>query len=110
MIFVAGIVMSLVVFLYSRTGSTGCYVEVTVNSETTRYRLEQDRVIPIETEWDGYNELVIKDGAVFMQEANCADRICVRHKAITKNGESIICLPHGVYVEVVSNEEKETDN
>lgn len=110
MIFMVGIVISLVVLLYSRTGTTGSYVDVTVNSETTRYMLRQDRVIPIETDRDGYNELVIKDGAVFMQEANCADHICVRHKAITKNGESIICLPHGVYVEVVSNEEKETDN
>ena len=45
-----------------------------------------------------------------MKEANCRDQICVRHKAISKNGESIICLPHSVYIEVVGEKEKEIDN
>ena len=47
---------------------------------------------------------------VYMEKANCKDLICVKHKPISKNGESIICLPNQVYIEVISDVEKEIDN
>jgi hypothetical protein len=45
-----------------------------------------------------------------MEGASCPDQICVKHKAIYKNGETIICLPNEVFVEVESSEEKDVDN
>ena len=44
-----------------------------------------------------------------MKEADCPDQICVRHKAISKSGESIVCLPHKVVVEISSEEEQDVD-
>lgn len=46
------------------------------------------------------NLLVIKDGKASMKEADCPDKICVAHKPICKKGETIVCLPHKVVVEV----------
>ena len=44
-----------------------------------------------------------------MESADCPDQICVRQKAISKEGESIICLPNKVVVSIVGGEEKELD-
>lgn len=46
------------------------------------------------------NEIIIKDGRVWIEEANCRDQICVNHRAISKNGELIVCLPHQLVVEI----------
>ncbi len=45
------------------------------------------------------NVVVIKNGEVFMQESNCKNQICVKHKKIKRSGESIICLPNKVIIE-----------
>ena len=55
------------------------------------------------------NVLMIKDGRAQMKSADCPDQICVRQKAISKEGESIICLPNKVVVSIVGGEEKELD-
>lgn len=47
-----------------------------------------------------YNLLVITDGKVYMEAADCPDQICVRHKAIAADRENIICLPHRLVVEL----------
>ena len=51
----------------------------------------------------------IKDGEASMIEADCPDQICVHEKAISADGESIICLPNKIVVEVESDKESELD-
>ena len=46
------------------------------------------------------NVLLIENGVVNMYEANCPDQICVKHVPISKNGETIVCLPNKVVVTV----------
>lgn len=45
------------------------------------------------------NTVVIQNGEVFMEESNCKNQICVKHKKIKRSGESIICLPNKVIIE-----------
>lgn len=52
-----------------------------------------------EVKLDG-NTVVIKDNTVYMKEANCKNQICVRQGEIQRNGESIICLPNKVIIEI----------
>ena len=40
-------------------------------------------------------------GKPVWKKQNCPDKICVNHAAISKKGETIVCLPHKVVVEVV---------
>ena len=47
-----------------------------------------------------HNILVIKDGRADMTDADCPDRICVNHRPVSQEGETIVCLPHKVVVEV----------
>lgn len=69
------------------------------------YSLEQDRQIQIESD-DGANRNVLRisDGTAWMEEADCPDKICVEHKPIHRVGESIVCLPHKVVVEIKNSD------
>lgn len=97
-------------FLFSICQEEGDYVHVTVNGNVTTYALAEDRRLELKHDGTEYNTVVIQNGEVFMEEASCPDQICVHHKAISKNGESIICLPNEVYVEVESSRENIIDN
>lgn len=48
----------------------------------------------------GTNTVVIENGIVYMTEADCPDKICVNTGKISKIGETIVCLPHRVVVEI----------
>jgi len=50
----------------------------------------------------GMNTIVVKDGAVFVSEADCDNQDCVRQGKLTAPGKQIICLPHRLWVEVVA--------
>lgn len=93
------------------TGQSGSYVKATVEGEEIGiYDLSKDQVIDLPFENHDYsNQMVIKDGRVSMQEANCADKICVNHQPISKDGETIVCLPHKLVLEIVDDGEKENE-
>ena len=71
------------------------------------YPLSVDREVEIVTGENGeeLNLLVIKDGKATIATATCPDGICAAHKPISREGESIICLPHKVIVTVIGGEE-----
>ena len=76
--------------------STGTTVVVRVNNEEVkRLPLNEDFVLELEG-----NTLIIKDHKAYMDKANCPDKVCINQGEISKSGESIICLPNGVIVEV----------
>ena len=96
-------------FLIAISSHTGNRVIVTVDKKVVidePLSENQELTIPLT---NGENTIAIKDGQVTMKEADCPDQICVRHKAISKSGESIVCLPHKVVVEISSEEEQDVD-
>ena len=64
--------------------------------------LSENREIRIESEGGGYNVLVIEDGCAYVKDASCPDGICSSHRPISHGGESIICLPNKVVIELRS--------
>lgn len=70
------------------------------------YSLGEDQEIEIN---GGTNTLVIRNGKADMTEADCPDKLCVNQRAISRNKESIICLPNKVVVEADSKENSELD-
>ncbi|MBE0450230.1 MAG: NusG domain II-containing protein [Clostridia bacterium] len=54
----------------------------------------------VDEDADETNTIIIKDGIVTVEEANCRDQICVKTQSISKNGEIIVCLPHQLTVEI----------
>ena len=51
-----------------------------------------------------YNKIVVKDNTIRIKEANCSDQVCVRRGAISRGGETIVCLPHRLVIEVIASD------
>lgn len=92
---------ALVIYAFIRLLSAdGEYAVITVDGkEYASKPLNEYAVIDI-SDGSGYNRIVISDGSAYMEEADCPDRICVKTGRIRKNGETIVCLPHRVVVEI----------
>ncbi len=99
-----------VVCLFIQGKEDGEYIRITAHGETDIFSISEDRTIEQKTGKGGYNTIVIKDNEVYMENASCPDQICVHHKAVSKNGESIICLPNEVYIEIEGSTGREIDN
>ena len=90
--------IALVIFkLIARNGSA---VTVSVDGEEKyTYSLSDSIETVIKTD-SGTNVLVIEGGEAFVREADCPDGICVDHRPISVVGETIVCLPHKLVVEI----------
>ena len=89
--------------------SEGAYVLVTVDGEVFgEYPLDTDAEICIGDD-ESYNILVIKDGSAAITKASCPDKLCVNQGEINYDGQSIICLPNKVVVEVQGGEMSDYD-
>ena len=90
---------------------SGNVVEVTVDGEVYGvYSLSENITCEIRTgkNDENINRFVIADGKVYMQDASCPDGICVAHRPIFRDGESIVCLPNRVVVTVITQETEDS--
>ena len=79
----------------------GDTVTIAVDGKTiATYPLNVDRTEDIHTDGNGLNRLVIRDGTAWVEDASCPDKICTHHKPISRQGESIVCLPNKVVITV----------
>lgn len=107
-----GICIIGIIYLFVLRDS-GDTVKVTVDGELYgTYSLSQNIVENIITGENNehYNKLVIKDKKAYVEIASCPDGICVSHRPIFRDGESIVCLPNKVVVSVIlDNNENSPD-
>ncbi|MBE6762837.1 MAG: NusG domain II-containing protein [Ruminococcaceae bacterium] len=93
---------ALYLFVFRGAGNT---VTVTVDGQLyATYALSDTVEVDIDS-GDGTNRLIIRDGKAFVETASCPDGICVAHRPIFRDGESIVCLPNRVVVTVTSREQ-----
>ncbi|WP_142957843.1 NusG domain II-containing protein [Enterococcus durans] len=57
-----------------------------------------------------YNLIEIAGDKIRIKEADCDDQICVRRGWASKNGETIVCLPHKLVIEVRSTDGSDEDS
>ncbi len=95
---VLGFVITALVFSLSRGGSS---VSVSVDGrEVESFPLSRDLTFDITGYGGGHNLLVIKDGSAYIESASCPDGLCVNMGRISRAGQSVICLPNRVVVEI----------
>lgn len=83
----------------------GAFAVVKINGvETERYPLSVNTEVVIETGESQSNTLVIKDGKAFVKDATCPDKVCEGHSKVSYKGETIVCLPHKVVIEIVADD------
>ena len=79
------------------------YVSIQVNGEEIKKIIFDSKLIgktiPIETEY-GYNIIEIGDEKLRVIEASCPDKIDVKQGYISGIGETIVCLPNKLVIEI----------
>ena len=94
------IVLSIVLVISFLSTDRGVKAIVTVDGKTIgSYFLSDNLTKEIKTDY-GCNTVVISNKECFVVDANCRDGICVNRGKISKIGESIVCLPHKMIVEI----------
>ena len=82
----------------------GSYVKVLVNGEITHsFPLSENTKYIINGFNGGVNTLVIKDGYACIKDSSCPDHLCEDMGRISKTGQSVICLPNRVVIEITGD-------
>ena len=106
----AGAVLAAILLLGGKNGNT---VTVKVDGQVIEtFPLNRDTRYEIAGADGGSNILVISGGYAWVEEADCPDGLCINMGKINKTGQSVVCLPHKVVVEIMDSsgsEEPEVD-
>ena len=111
-ILIASVIVLTIIFLVAITliNKTGNEVIIEQNSKQIAVlELNRDQEYNIYNGNKICNTVVVKDGEAYMSYTDCKDKICVNHNKISKNNESIICLPNKVVVTVTNSKNNEVD-
>lgn len=85
------------------TQKGGTEVVVSIDgAEAYSFPIDEDLEFEITGYDGGTNLLIIENGYAYLKEASCPDKLCVHMGRINKDGQSIICLPNRVVVEIRS--------
>lgn len=96
------------VIIYMRNDKTlSMTVEVVIDGEVTAtYPLGDSSSYNNEYLLETGNYLIIENGQVYIKEADCPDRLCVKQGAISRVGQSIVCLPNKVVIKITGDDSK----
>ncbi len=80
-------------FVFAPSGKT---VIIKQNNQTYgEYPLNTNTQIVLE-----HNTILIQDGKALVSHADCPDKVCFKTSPISKRGETIICLPNKVIIQI----------
>ncbi len=102
----AALVLAGGLYLVSQVslGTQASTVVVTVDgAERLRRPLAMEDTYEIRQEDGSVNVIAVKGGAVWMQEANCRDGLCIRQGKMKNGAKTIVCLPHKLVVQLTGD-------
>lgn len=101
-IFSCSILFISLFFILFNNRENGSLVVVNNNGNIFYYSLNVDNQIALN---EGTNIVVIKDGYVYMEDANCPDKICIKQGKINKKGQTITCLPNKITISIRNDDD-----
>lgn len=99
MVIIAAAAFLIINFAVKKDGSYAV-IKVDGNVIKTLDLNSGETIIEVNGYQGGVNKVVINDGKVSMTDADCPDELCVMTGKISRVGETIVCLPHRVVVEI----------
>jgi hypothetical protein len=92
--------------IYNKTGNKACIYSDGELIKTMPLNNDDEFLY----EYEGhYNKIIIENGYVFIEDADCNDKICIAEGKINKIGDSIICLPHKLVIIIKGEGEAPAD-
>jgi len=97
------------IFISKNEMKTGFYALIHSEGKVTRISLDINKTYTISSS-EGMNVLTVENGYIYVSEADCPDKICINQGKINKTGETIICLPHELVVEIEGEDSTVVDS
>lgn len=98
-------VLTAAFFMQRRTDREGVKAVIQVGGqEKQELDLSKDREFWVGDPEVGRNLIRVEDGTVAVVQADCPNQICVHTGPISREGEVITCLPHGVMIYIPREE------
>jgi len=100
-ILLAGVLVAGIVLFFAMNAlmKEGGQVQIILEGQVVKsFPLNENREEMLE--FNGQNLLVIEDGYAFVTYADCPDKLCMKQRKISLDGEMIVCLPHRVIIKV----------
>lgn len=102
---------AVTVWIYFPRNSTATHLEIRQNGSIIM-------TLPLDTDTEqtitgingNTNTFQIKDQTAMMLQADCGDHTCISTGRISRTGESIVCLPHRLVLQITSSGNSEEDN
>lgn len=88
----------VVLFGHSRTGTTARVLQNGV--ELHRLSLDEDVQLTVTAPGGSSNTIAVRDGRICVLQATCPDQVCVDRGWVSDTAAPIVCLPHGLVIEV----------
>lgn len=105
-ILIVAVFLLLIQRVYGNAQGEADMVKITVNQKLYgTYDLNKNQTITIQND-SGINAIQIQNKKVWMEEADCPDGYCKEQGHISKNKQTIVCLPHKLVVEISDDSEK----
>lgn len=103
---IAFTVIALLVWIFP--SESGANAQIRVNGKLYEtVPLGEDALIEVKTEF-GVNVVEIENSCVSIASSDCKNKLCNK-ETISKNGQSIVCLPNRLSVTIVDKSTNETD-
>lgn len=109
---IAAAAVFFTVFLFFQGETSNAVACIKINGEVYReVSLSQtDEAQDIELENGGHHAVIhIENAKVSFLSSDCPDKLCVNQGTISKNGESIVCLPGRFSVSIISEQDNGLD-
>lgn len=91
---------------------TSTYAEITIDGRLYKKILlsehRGEESLDVKSKY-GYNIIDIKDDSIRILDADCKDGICIKSGFISKTGESLVCLPHKLMIEIKGSDDNQND-
>lgn len=105
-ILIFAVFLLLIQRVYGNAQDEADMVKITVDQKLYgTYDLNKNQTITIQNDF-GINTIQIQNKDVWMEEADCPDGYCKEQGHISKNKQTIVCLPHKLVVEISDDSEK----
>ena len=105
-ILIIAVFLLLIQRVYGNAQDEADMIKITVDQKLYgTYDLNKNQTITIQNDF-GINTIQIQNKDVWMEEADCPDGYCKEQGHISKNKQTIVCLPHKLVVEISDDSEK----